>query len=192
MSKDDKKILKNFNFYIKLVDIEKVEEVAVENKVFKINKSNKKSEELANNSFSYSFPTTNQDEKFEENSEVSSLIKYYLNNYNLNNNFNLNRQIPNNNNKAGFVFSNMYNTYYLTSNNKLIESYSPNNINFNFNCNKSSNDFAFIDLNEIYNNNNIIINFLRKNFNAESFNQEDYKFFNSIRENFNKINDQLK
>ena len=44
MSKSDRKILKNFNFYIKIIDMEKIQEIDYNDKIFSIIKSDKKEE----------------------------------------------------------------------------------------------------------------------------------------------------
>lgn len=200
MSKDDRKILKNFNFYIKLVDIDKVEENNCDDeKVFKIDKSGKSNEEHANNSFSNSFPiTTKQDENFEENSDFSCMFKSNNNNINTdNNNTSFNKQLfPSDNDNScnifnkintnivsnGFGFCNIYS--------KKIESVDEINALENYRVlNKSIDNYfnrsaVLSDLNKLNVNNLVNINFLRKNNNAETFNQEYLLWLDYFRENF--------
>lgn len=161
MSKDDKKILKNFNFYIKLVEFDKVQEVdSAEEKVFKIDKSTKKNEENANNNFfSNSFPTTKQDENFEENSEVSSTFKLNLNANNVKNTTTANNNLINNcnygsnsnfNNFANYNNSNKNNNNFY--NHKSFSNQVLPNSNQNYKCNSESNGFGFGNM---YMNNNL-------------------------------------
>lgn len=212
MSKDDKKFLKNFNFYIKLVDIDKVKEADNEDKIFKIIKTNKTKDEKVNNSFSHSFPTTKQDENFEENSEVSSMFKYKLNCiYNSNNtknayfNCKLDQQImknSNNNNICGFPVVNYENNYLLSNNtinkNNDFHLYYPSssidndNLNsHNVYCKSNFIDIVSNDLNEIFINNVNIINILKQSDEKGKFSNNYVKYLENIIENYNNVNKQI-
>jgi len=187
MSRDDKKILKSFNFYIKLVDIDNVQENDSSEKIFKINKFSKNNEENVFNFITNSPSTTKQDEYCEENSsDFSYISKFnYLNNRYLNNknyanynknNFNLNKD----NNICFFSNALLYNSLnsdiYLDVNNKMSPGMSNNGV-------KNENNLVVLNINDIVLNNNLTINFL-KNFNSHNqIENQIYSYIQVLNEN---------
>jgi len=199
MSKMDKRILKNFNFYTKLVDIDRVEEVNCEESVFKVIKPERTiNEEKANYLFSNSFPTTKQDEYLEENSEVSSQFKFNFKVKNvvdncstttINNNFMINTSSPVSN--FNFAAFNNFNSNSNNDNNFRTFSFSQqvlnngdgnHNDNFdNINSNQNSHYYNSCGFGNMYSN-------LNNNINLVSIKKFSGSFGNNDNANINNNN----
>lgn len=168
MSKDDKKILKSFNFYIKLIDIDNVKEIPDNQKIFNIAKNQRVYENNKLNDHSYQYPTTTkQDENFEDTSDNS----YQLN-----------------------ILSNAFSNTSYTSKAKsaVSEKMTESNFNLNNNSNVNINTYSNFDKerpNNLKNDNFDIYDFDADNEFLESLIESNFNSFCSFLKssNFNSI-----